>query len=408
MNVLWIVNVELPKIAEHFGRTNVYAGWLETMSKQLAENENINLYAAGVAPEEYRDVVIDGISYYGFVNGKEEKLFKDVIENVKPDIIHVWGTEYVHIRPLLKVLKATDSIDKTVVSIQGLVSEWYKYYNAGLPKYVSHKSVRIGRIKRTSLYKESMEMASRGKNEIRFLRELKHCIGRTDFDRSLVKKINPEINYHYCSESMRAPFYDGIWDNSKCKKNSIFFSQTHYPLKGLHQMLKALVKIKKTVPDVHLNALGYKPLSPESIRLKSYDEYLDKLIRENNLEDSISWLGTLTAEQMKEQYLKANVFVCASAIENSSNSVGEAMLLGLPVIASDRGGMRSIIEDGKDGVLYDFDSPEKMAEAVLKVFTDNNYFVSLSENAEKSAKEKYNREKNYNQLISIYETIAFN
>ena len=245
MNVLWIVNVELPKIAEHFGRTNVYAGWLETMSKQLAENENISLYAAGVAPEEYRDVVIDGISYYGFVNGKEEKLFKDVIENVKPDIIHVWGTEYVHIRPLLKVLKATGFINKTVVSIQGLVSEWYKYYNAGLPKYVSHKSVRIGRIKRTSLYKESMEMASRGKNEIRFLSELKHCIGRTDFDRSLVKKINPEINYHYCSESMRAPFYDGIWDNSKCKKKQYFFQSDTLSFKRITPDAKSIGEDKE-------------------------------------------------------------------------------------------------------------------------------------------------------------------
>ena len=408
MNVLWIVNVELPKIAEHFGRTNVYAGWLETMSKQLAENENINLYVAGVTPVEYRDVIVDGISYYGFINGKEEKLFKDVIENVKPDIIHVWGTEYVHIRPLLKVLKATDSIDKTVVSIQGLVSECSKYYNAGLPADVINKSVRIGRIKRTSLKQESLEMGKRGENEVRFFKEVKHCIGRTSYDKNVVTRINPDINYHYCSESMREPFYEGSWEYDKCEKNTIFFSQTHWPLKGVHECIKALGIVKKEIPDIHLNALGHKPLSPESIRLKSYDEYLDKLIRDNNLKDSISWLGTLPAEQMREQYLKANVFVCASSLENSSNSVAEAMLLGLPVIASDRGGMRSIIEDGKDGLLYDFDSPEKMAEAVLMVFTDNNFFVSLSKNAEKSAKEKYNREKNYNQLISIYETIAFN
>ena len=408
MNVLWIVNVELPKIAEHFGRTNVYAGWLETMSKQLAENENINLYVAGVTPVEYRDVIVDGISYYGFENGKEEKLFRDVIENVKPDIIHVWGTEYVHIRPLLKVLKATDSIDKTVVSIQGLVSECSKYYNAGLPADVINKSVRIGRIKRTSLKQESLEMGKRGENEVRFFKEVKHCIGRTSYDKNVVTRINPDIKYHYCSESMREPFYDGAWDYDKCEKNTIFFSQTHWPLKGVHECIRALGIVKKEILDIHLNALGHKPLSPESIRLKSYDEYLDKLIKDNNLEDSISWLGTFSAEQMKDQYLKANVFVCSSALENSSNSVAEAMLLGLPVIASDRGGMRSIIEDGKDGLLYDFDSPEKMAEAVLKVFTDNNYFVSLSENAEKSAKEKYNREKNYNQLISIYENIAFN
>ncbi len=406
MNVLWIVNVELPKIAERFGRTNVYAGWLETMSKQLAENENINLYVAGVTPVEYRAVIVDGISYYGFENGKEEKLFRDVIENIKPDIIHVWGTEYVHIKPLLKVLKATDSIDKTVVSIQGLVSECSKYYNAGLPADVINKNVRIGRIKRTSLKQESLEMGKRGENEVRFFKEVKHCIGRTSYDKNVVTRINPEIKYHYCSESMREPFYDGAWDYDKCEKNKIFFSQTHWPLKGVHECIRALGIVKKEIQDIHLNALGHKPLSPESIRLKSYDEYLDKLIRDNNLEDSINWLGTLTAEQMKGQYLKANIFVCSSALENSSNSVAEAMLLGVPVIASDVGGMRDIISDGEDGVLYQHESERDLQLNIIKALKDNKKAAFLGENAKKHAGIKYNREENLKALLKIYSEIS--
>ena len=408
MNILWIVDVEMPDVAGYFNRKNVHAGWLEIMAKQLAEDENISIFIAGVAPETYDKILINGIMYYGFSGAGSKKYFVDLIHLIRPDIIHVWGTEYAHIKNLRYAVRYTGLFDKTIVSIQGIVSEYWKHYNDGIPIKVSKKRIRIGRIKTASLWQEAIEMKKRGRLERDFLKSAKHCIGRTEWDKKSVYSINPHVNYYYCSETLREDFYSGSWSYDTCEKHTIFFSQTHYPIKGLHQMLKALAGIKKVIPDVHLNVLGFKPLSPESIRLKSYDDYLDKLISDNDLEDNISWLGILSSKQMKEQYLKANVFVCASSIENSSNSVGEAMLLGVPVIASDRGGMRSIIEDGKDGVLYDFDSPEKMAEAVLKVFTDNNYFVSLSESAEKSAKEKYNREKNYNQLISIYENISFN
>ena len=55
---------------------------------------------------------------------------------------------------------------------------------------------------------------------------------------------------------------------------------------------------------------------------------------------------------MKERYLKSGLFVCCSAIENSPNSLGEAMLLGLPCVTADVGGIKSIFDADKDGIMY--------------------------------------------------------
>ena len=406
MNILWIVDVEMPDVAGYFNRKNVHAGWLEIMAKQLAEDENISIFIAGVAPETYDKILINGIMYYGFSGAGSKSYFVDLIHLIRPDIIHVWGTEYAHIKNLRYAVRHTGLFDKTIVSIQGIVSEYWKHYNDGIPIKVSKKRIRIGRIKTTSLWQEAIEMKKRGRSERDFLKSAKHCIGRTEWDKKSVYSINPHINYYYCSETLREDFYSGSWSYDTCEKHTIFFSQTHYPIKGLHQMLKALAGIKKVIPDVHLNVLGFKPLSLESIRLKSYDDYLDKLISDNDLDDNISWLGILSSKQMKEQYLKANVFVCASSIENSSNSVGEAMLLGVPVIASDVGGMKDIINNGEDGILYAFADEKMLADEIINIFSDRNKAESLSLLSKAVSKTRYSRNINFRTLISIYKNIA--
>ena len=109
---------------------------------------------------------------------------------------------------------------------------------------------------------------------------------------------------------------------------------------------------------------------------------------------------------MKDQYLKANVFVCSSALENSSNSVAEAMLLGVPVIASDVGGMRDIISDGKDGVLYQHESERDLQLNIIKALKDNKKAAFLGENAKKHAGIKYNRKENLKALLKIYSEIS--
>ncbi len=116
-------------------------------------------------------------------------------------------------------------------------------------------------------------------------------------------------------------------------------------------------------------------------------------------------MGNLTEEEMCRQYLKAHVFVCPSAIENSPNSVGEAMLLGMPVVASYVGGTGDLLSDKIDGFLYPFDEPYMLAGYVDRIFSDDSEAAALGQTARLHAQKTHHVRDNYKMLMNIYRDI---
>ena len=108
---------------------------------------------------------------------------------------------------------------------------------------------------------------------------------------------------------------------------------------------------------------------------------------------------------MRERYLKANVFVSPSLIENSSNSIGEAMLLGCPVVSSLVGGVNDFISDGVEGLLYQPSASYMLAHKIEQIFENNELVSKLSINARNRAQLLFNQKKNLQDLIKAYEII---
>ena len=111
---------------------------------------------------------------------------------------------------------------------------------------------------------------------------------------------------------------------------------------------------------------------------------------------------------MKKEYLKANVYVLPSSVENSPNSLGEAMLLGVPCIASYAGGIPSMAEDKKEARLVPACDVDALASAIAGIFDDDIYAGLLGENAAARAKLTFDREANSRMLKWIYEEVAKN
>ena len=108
---------------------------------------------------------------------------------------------------------------------------------------------------------------------------------------------------------------------------------------------------------------------------------------------------------MVERLLKTHVFVLPSAIENSSNSLGEAMLLGMPCVATNTGGTMDILKHGQEGFLYPYTEPAMCAKYISEYFENDILSIQFGSKARKIAIERHNPQKNTEKLIKIYSKI---
>ena len=108
---------------------------------------------------------------------------------------------------------------------------------------------------------------------------------------------------------------------------------------------------------------------------------------------------------MKQAYLDANVFVLPSTLENSPNSLGEAMLLGVPSVAADVGGVRNLMAHEQEGFLYRSGDVAALAEQILCLFAMEAEASKLGEAARSHAQATHDPEANLRALMKIYEEI---
>ena len=117
---------------------------------------------------------------------------------------------------------------------------------------------------------------------------------------------------------------------------------------------------------------------------------------------NIHFTGILDEQEMCDRYLKSSVFVCPSSVENSPNSLGEAMLLGVPCVASCVGGIPDMLTHGKEGFMYQANAPHMLAHYVCRIFESDDLALSFSERARERALRTHNVEMNTRRLIEIY------
>ena len=409
MRIFMLCNVELPLISELKGvQPCIFGGWLDDISKQLIKNNDLTVCYM----DNINSRLTEGNNHYiGFAETDAKEVLSSVISENNFDVYHIWGTEYEHSYICVSLLDEINLLDRCIVSIQGLVSVYARHYAEGIPyRYFKRKWIRDF-IFGNQIVNGIKEFKNKGIHEVALLKKVKHVIGRTSWDRACLDAINKNAIYYKCNENLRSCFYDDTvrWEENNVNKHSIFVSQCSYPVKGLHYLLEAMPMILEKFPDAKIVTTGIDFVNRKvwkRILLGSYNRYLLKLIGTLNLYDKIEFKGHLTAEQMRDEYLTANVFVCCSTIENSSNSVGEAMMIGCPVVASYVGGTMDMIKHNEEGYLYQTSSPEMLAHYVCKVFENKENTMKISLNARVRARLIHDIAKNNGNMISIYEEVS--
>jgi len=415
MKILWIVNAIFPYPAEKIGiEKSCFGGWAHSLYESI-KNEKGNEYSivstySGLKLEKF----IDGnTSYYLIPNNNETKYnpdlvkyWKTIINEFNPDIVHIHGTEYPKALPLIRTFPNLNY----VVSIQGFLNSYYRVYNANLPFSVLVRNITLRDIlkSKTGILTYS-ELKNRAKYETEIVSKVNNVIGRTTWDKACVKAINPNAKYYTGEENLRACFFYDEWNIENVDRHTIFFSQAQAIIKGFYIMLEALRILKNKYPDVKVIIAGNNLLDMSSFKSKlkrqSYTKFLQKQIKKYGLENNIQFTGYLAAEDYKSKLLRSNVYVQASANENSSNSLGEAMILGLPCVASYVGGTPDMLKDREEGFLYPYTEPELLAHYIEEFFENDDLCKKMGQNARKHALKRHDWKNNAKQTLKTYESI---
>lgn len=419
MRVLWITsNVFEPFYPLAKGKPSKSAAWTTPLFYSLYKERDLQLGSiATVHKGKYQKENIDDILYYSIPIGSGDntkRLKKELIDNYlraiddfKPDVIHIHGVE----NNFGLIREYVDPTIPIVCSIQGLVNPCYDSlkYSVATLNLIKYRSLKnwLGRGGVKGALKNWRNF---GVIEKEILEINEYFIGRTLWDMSQLTAFNQYANYFKGEELLRDPFYREKWSLENCIKHRIFISSASYPLKGFHILLKATVALKRKYPNVQivapLSAINLNSSTFRNILIaEDYSNYLNREIKILELEDNITLFSKLSAEEMASEYKKSHVFVLPSFMENSSNALGEAMLVGTPSVVSPVGGVLSIVKDEESALVFPSGDYRMLAFQIQRIFENDKLALKLSENAKSTALTRHDVAKTTDQYMSIYRDV---
>lgn len=413
MRILWCTH----SLAGFKVETGGYngCGWITSLLEEFKNISNVEIGVTFYYHEQAKNITRDGVSYfpiyqkqigaigklktflgdYSAWKNKEnhhlDKL-KNVVDEFKPDIIHVWGTE-------TDMGLISDMVPiPVIVHLQGLL---HPYQNALCPPGVS---------KRNFIFKDGYTLIQAFKNlnslhywkykaerEIRIFKACKHYFGRTQWDKAICHLYSPKGSYHYCSEMLRNEFYESkAW---KCPQDNVFkiISTISSPLyKGMDMVLKT-AQILKEFTDIHFewNIIGISQALMQ-----------EKLtgIKANDV--NVKYLGVKTASEILNLEMNSHLYFHPSYIDNSPNSVCEAQFIGMPVVAVNVGGLSTILEEGNMGYLVPSNEPDTAASLIVDLSKNQNLLIQKCEFSRLKAIQRHKKDSIIQSLLDSYQALS--
>lgn len=185
-------------------------------------------------------------------------------------------------------------------------------------------------------------------------------------------------------------------DKKRTKEFNVGIIGRITPIKGHLHFIKAIAKVSRVVPKIKIWIVGDTPSSKEA-----YKEQLYVLVRRLGLWPYTEFLGT--QRNIPEILSNFDLLVLATTTHEAFGRVIiEAQASGVPVVATEVGGVVDIIEHEKTGLLVPPADNNSMAEAIIRIFKDPQLALTLAENAYKKVQEKYNIELMVKNTLDVY------
>ena len=408
MKVLWF---EVTKPAGYSESNQVIGGWQDSLESIVKASKDIELNVAFASDQELPTKNEAGVTYIpicakqNFIQrlrsiaswgATAEVLVHGAlktVEDVKPDIIHVFGLEW----PWGLLSHYTQI--PVVIHIQGSM---VPYLNALYPpKYNLSNYVKTyfpNILKIFAYYLSARKQTSRMMMEKEVWKCVKNYMGRTDWDYALSRVMAPNSRYWHVDEALRPVFLEQQEPHNHFDgKIRIMSTGCGTFWKGPDMLLKTAKILKDSGVDFEWKVAGEMQDSVKKLVEKT--EHL-------RFEDcNVSILGFQSPSDLIDLMKSSSIYVHTAYIENSPNSICEAQCLGLPVISTNVGGISTLVIHEEDGILVPANDPWQMAFNIVDLYSDKKRYQQMSERSRIKALHRHSADKLLSELKTCYNDI---
>jgi glycosyltransferase involved in cell wall biosynthesis len=415
MRILFLVYAPQRSFGEFSNQPKTRFSWVDALIDSLAKDRNTTLgIAVPTHDKSFQKTINDEIALYGLPNPPEKKFLKKIynsltyreenlninnftlqaVEDFKPDLIQIFGSE----NPFGLIIKNLNI--PVIIHIQGYLMVWKVKWFTAISRWEQfrYESLKNLLIMQGSLHEYNIFM-KRAAREAIILKNCMYFMGRTDFDKNIISLLSPQSVYFHCEEFIRKDFFGRNWNfplGSIVKCVSILKATSY---KGIELLIETSLILKEySSSPVEFSICGV-----------SEDEEIIGILRKKYRKETdfsnIRFLGRLSSFELVDKLCTSNFYIHPSYIENSPNSVCEAMALGMPVISTNVGGINSLITDKAEGLLVQEGEPFSLASAIVGLINNYESAKLLGISARERSRKRHDPEKILTQLLNIYNTI---
>ncbi|HVS97232.1 MAG TPA: glycosyltransferase family 4 protein [Puia sp.] len=381
MNILWLAPYPI-RPGEH------PAPWLVTLAAELArDGHHLSIVTPSPKVQQMRRIRTDHgyqliiIPYKGGIRHLLSR-FRTQIAAVRDflkeqagsfDVIHVHGTEL----QLASSLQEAGIRTPYIISIQGIIS----LYKNVLPQKLS---------------KRFLYWSLSSRYEKKEVRRAPNFFCRTEWDRHFVRHMNPDASITNCWEMLRPEFFE--YRHSFSGKGILFLGGDN-PLKALGLCLRVFSHLVVRHPDLRLHIVG-------SVNADHYRRLVRRLDARPLSRENVVIHGPLDAAGICKVYADCFCLYHPSLIDNSPNSVCEAQVAGLPVVVTRVGGVSSLIDDGRTGLLIRKNDEEGHVSTIKRLYHDTGLQRWLSRNSREMARQRHEPGAILETTLNTYRMLA--
>lgn len=289
---------------------------------------------------------------------------KRIIDQVKPDLIHLFGAEMPHYGAVLLDLKKEYP---TLVTIQGFIH-------------------------RARSRKDSLSLRSRCKYENLLIKKCAHYTGDYEAE-SVLRRVNPEM------QSFKTTYFPvnetlvGLTRPQEIKYDILFAGKLTRE-KGFGDFLELVRMLKVERPQIKAAVVGYPSVYAEAVTF----------IGKNGLNENVVWLGRFPSQEgLFQAYLQSKLFIAPTYNDCFASTLRENMLLGTPCVAYRTGGIPYANRNGDENIaLVDQGDVKALFVRVLQLLNSDAMRAEIAERARVFARQEFSLQANVEIIKKEY------